>query len=153
MHTALHPEIQGCTLYDFTFEVTDAAVEIAMTKILNLTQHVATPDQIAAGIVEPALKAAVQLLITFDELPGADHLRDCAMRLSALALADPSYDGVVMIGGAPYFMAPLERALRVCGIRTLYAFAKRESVDVAQADGSIKKTQVFRHAGFVEVSD
>jgi hypothetical protein len=48
-------------------------------------------------------------------------------------------------------MAPLERALKARGIRTLYAFAKRDSIDQVQADGSIKKVQIFRHAGFVEV--
>ncbi len=122
-----------------------------MTQILNLTQHSATADQQAAGVFEPTDKSVVQALITFDEQPTADLLRRRAERLADLVLLDPAYDGAVMIGGAPFFMASLERALLARGIRTLYAFSKRESVDQAQADGSIKKTQVFRHAGFVEV--
>jgi hypothetical protein len=122
-----------------------------MNQILNLTQHVASPDQIVVGVVEPANKVAVQALLTFDELPKSEQLRQCAEDLADLALVDPSFSGSVMIGGAPFYMAPLERALKMRGIRTLYAFSKRESVDQAQADGSIKKTQVFRHAGFVEV--
>ena len=57
-----------------------------------------------------------------------------------------------MIGGAPFFMGPLERALRENGITPLYAFSKREAADIKQADGSIKKTQIFRHVGFVEAA-
>lgn len=122
-----------------------------MNKILNLTQHNATPDQVAVGVVEPVNKVVAQALITFDELPTCGRLRENAEQLAVLALADPSFDGTVMIGGAPFFMAPPERAFKMRGIRTLYAFSKRESIDQAQADGSIKKTQVFRHAGFVEM--
>jgi hypothetical protein len=133
-----------------------------MTRILNLTQHVATPDQVAVGVFEPKNKAAVQALLTFDEMPTQAELRDRAWELKKLTTGELTApwpwenDGsaitwAVMIGGAPYFMAHLEHTFRMCGIQTLYAFAKRESVDEAQADGSIKKTQVFRHAGFIEV--
>lgn len=54
-----------------------------------------------------------------------------------------------MIGGAPFLMAPLEGALRTRGVIPLYAFSVRESVEEALPDGSVRKTQVFRHAGFV----
>lgn len=119
-------------------------------KILNLTQHAATPDQIAAGVVEPADKQLVQALITFDELPSAKELVAKAKALAQMAAYD-RFD-TVMIGGAPYFMTPLERALRERGIKPLYAFSKRESVEEVQQDGSIKKIQVFRHAGWVEAT-
>ncbi len=118
-------------------------------KILNLTQHVATADQIAAGVVEPADKELVQALITFEQLPIAKELRAKAEALAQMVAYD-KYD-TVMIGGAPFFMAPLEAALRARNIKILYAFSKRESVDEMQKDGSVKKVQVFRHAGFVEV--
>ncbi len=122
-----------------------------MNKILNLTQHAATSDQLAAGVVEPMNKKEVQNLLTFDKLPTAVDLDFRALALVAAAENDPRFEGAVMIGGAPFFMAPLEHMLREAGIRALYAFSQRESIDEAQADGSIKKTQVFRHAGFVEV--
>jgi len=118
-----------------------------------MTQHAATTEQAAVGVVEPTNKKAIQDLLTFDEIPAQAELRERAETLAFLVTHEPSFDGAVMIGGAPYFMAPLEHALRVRGIRTLYAFAKRDSVDQVQADGSIKKTQIFRHAGFVEVAD
>ncbi len=54
-----------------------------------------------------------------------------------------------MIGGAPYLMAPLERHLARAGVRPMYAFSTRESVEQTGADGSVKKVSVFRHAGFV----
>jgi hypothetical protein len=56
-----------------------------------------------------------------------------------------------MIGGAPYLMGALEKALRECGFTPVYAFSKRESIDQPQPDGSVRKVAVFRHLGFVEV--
>jgi hypothetical protein len=54
-----------------------------------------------------------------------------------------------MIGGAPYLMAPLERSLRSVGVYPVYAFSVRESVEQTAPDGTVRKTNVFRHAGFV----
>jgi hypothetical protein len=119
-----------------------------MAKILNLTQHVATPEQIAAGVVEPADKVAVQALITFDEFPTAQQIRVAAETAAEIAVA--ARVSAAMIGGAPFFMGPLERALRAWGVTPLYAFSRREAADMLQSDGSVKKTQVFRHVGFVE---
>jgi hypothetical protein len=120
-----------------------------MNKILNLTQHAATPDQVSAGVVEPVEKAAVQALLTFEELPTVADIERRAVALARIA----AFDGpeAVMMGGAPYFMAPLERALLAEGIRVLYAFSRRESVEEPDGSGGVKKTQVFRHAGFIEV--
>lgn len=122
-----------------------------MDTILNLTQHVATAEQVEVGVVELADKKTLQKLITFEEIPTTAELEIRAFGVACIALSDPGFTGTVMIGGAPFFMTPLEHALRVRKIRTLYAFSKRESVDQVQADGSTKKTQVFRHAGFIEV--
>lgn len=118
-------------------------------RILNLTQHNATADQIAAGVVESDKKSLVQMYLTFDDLPSVGLLSQRAAKVAAIAEA--SGCEAAMIGGAPYFMAPLERALAECDIKVLYAFSKRESVEEVQPDGSTKKVQVFRHAGFVEV--
>lgn len=122
-----------------------------MTTILNLTQHDATPDQVAAGVVEPADKVEIRKVITFDDLPSREHLLATADLLAGLA--ERMQVEAVMIGGAPFFMAPLERALRARGIKPLYAFSKREaSVDTHRPDGSVGKNQVFRHIGFVEAT-
>jgi hypothetical protein len=57
----------------------------------------------------------------------------------------------VMLGGAPYLMGALEKAVRECGFTPVYAFSQRESEEITQPDGSVRKVQVFRHCGFVEV--
>ncbi len=118
-------------------------------KILNLTQHVATPDQIAAGVVEPTAsdKAAIQSALTFDTLPDSMILRTRAETLAMYAAGAGARS--VMIGGAPYFMAPLEKALISVGVRPLYAFSVRETEEQTSLDGSVKKIAVFRHAGFI----
>ena len=57
-----------------------------------------------------------------------------------------------MIGGAPFFMSALERALLDVGITPLYAFSIRESVEKAAEDGTVTKINVFKHVGFVEAN-
>jgi hypothetical protein len=47
-------------------------------------------------------------------------------------------------------MAPLEAALREAGLRPVYAFSQRAGVEEErQPDGSVRKVQVFRHAGWI----
>lgn len=112
--------------------------------IINLTQHNGTPEQ---GVTEPANKALVQELLTFDALPSASGIRGRAEALASIAMQSGADSA--MIGGAPYLMSALESALLDAGIKPLYAFSVRESVDQVQPDGSTHKVAVFRHAGWV----
>lgn len=118
-------------------------------KILNLTQHVATQEQIAEGVVEPSAndKKSIQSLLTFDHLPTWGEIIGSAEELANIA-SSYGTEGA-MIGGAPYLMAPLERALGNVRIIPFYAFSIRESVEETAEDGSIIKRNVFRHKGFV----
>lgn len=120
-----------------------------MTLTLNLTQHQASAEQMAAGVVEPADKQIVSKLLTFDTAPDGAELRRRAEALAAVAV-DAGAVGA-MVGGAPYLMSALERALKKVGVRPLYAFSERVSLEETQLDGSTKKSTVFRHAGWVEV--
>jgi hypothetical protein len=119
-------------------------------RILNLTQHVATRDQFAAGVVEPAHKPEVQELLTFEELPSRAWILAKAQALAELARAHAA--DVVLIGGAPFFMAPLEAALKKVGIKPLYSFTLRtEAGEEPDGKGGMRKSHVFRHVGFIEV--
>lgn len=115
--------------------------------MINLTQHAATPEQIAAGVVEPADKLSVQNIMTFGEAPTHMEMRERAKALADIARASGAK--AAMIGGAPYFMAPLEEALCLFGIEVFYSFTRREAVEEEQADGGVRKTQIFRHVSFV----
>lgn len=124
--------------------------------IINLTQHVVTAEQIAAGVVEPSAedKNNIQILLTFDEIPSVEELDRRAYSLATLVTnmgASNASHHRVMIGGAPYFMGALEKALKAQGHQPVYAFSRRESVDQLQSDGTVKKVAVFQHLGFVEV--
>jgi len=66
------------------------------------------------------------------------------------AEGDDPWPTAVMIGGAPYLMGPLTNVLKGLHLDVLFAFTQRESVEVPQEDGSIKKVAVFRHTGFVK---
>lgn len=122
--------------------------------IVNLTQHAASADQVAAGVVDltAADRALLAGWLTFDECPAAG---DIGWRAECIAdLADPgdapAPPRAAMIGGAPWLMGPLASALRSKGIAPIFAFSARESVDEVQADGSIRKTAVFQHRGWVD---
>ena len=121
--------------------------------ILNLTQHPATPEQREAGVSDLPDELRKQLvgLLTFDLLPSTEEIEDRAESIALLAdsLLPEEGNPAAMIGGAPYLMAPLEVALRNQRIRPLYAFSVRESVEQTLPDGTIRKTSIFRHAGFI----
>ena len=117
-------------------------------RILNLTQHAASADQAAAGVVEPQAKADVHRLLTFETCPDREVILARAEALVEIARASGAE--AAMLGGAPYLMGPLEAALRASGIRPVYAFSLRVGVkEEPQPDGSVEKVNVFRHAGWV----
>jgi hypothetical protein len=122
--------------------------------IINLTQHPATAEQIAAGVVDlqgeqlEALKAA----LTFDDIP---QYGEMARRAEIIADIAESCTGVgprpvyAMLGGAPFFMAILDSAIHDRGMFPIFAFSRRVSVEERQPDGSVIKRNVFKHEGFV----
>jgi hypothetical protein len=122
-------------------------------RILNMTQHDPTPEQFAAGVVQPvrADHERIKGVITFEELPAPEELSSRARQFAALAqtLMQKYACNAVMIGGAPYFAAEQESALRAAGIRFCYAFSKRDAIEEQQPDGSVLKKMVFKHAGFI----
>lgn len=127
--------------------------------VLNLTQHLASPEQVEAGVqnVPSFDREALRALLTFTELPTRQEVewraRDLALFAHNWVRAsgdEPDSGYKVMIGGAPFLMEPLVNALRRWEFAPVFAFSKRESVDVVQEDGSVRKTAVFRHLGFVE---
>lgn len=126
--------------------------------IINLTQHPATAEQADAGVADlPAeMRADLIKLLTFDRLEEAvNEVTERAEKIAALAEEYLDVIGVkiinraALVGGAPFLMAPLEGALRRRAINPVYAFSKRESIEERLPDGSVRKTAVFRHAGFV----
>lgn len=113
--------------------------------IINLTQHQSTPEQ---GCLEPKQKSDVQASLTFDDIPSVEEMQKRARFLAAIA--KESGATAAMIGGAPFFMSTLERALIEAGVKPVYAFSRRESVESVK-DGIVTKLNVFKHVGFVEL--
>lgn len=119
--------------------------------ILNLTQHHATDEQSAVGVFQLTGEAREQLvaLLTFNTLPSKEEVRERARQIANLAVREAGWVSEAMIGGALFLMAPLERELEDRNISVRYAFSQRESVEHLAEDGSVVKTNVFRHKGFV----
>lgn len=110
--------------------------------IANLTLNEPTPAQKEAGVVNVPDQYIDKLhqLLTFDDQPDGGVLWVRAMRIAVIALETGSK--AAMMDGAPYLMAPLERALINNDISPLYEFSKRETDD---ADGET----ISKHIGFV----
>lgn len=125
----------------------------AAHRVLNLTQHRATDEQIEDGVFDlhPEHQEKLKRLLTFNDLPPAIEVAVNAELAADLAADVAAAAGCrhVMIGGAPFLMSTLERALKNRGLTPVYAFSRRESVEEQLPDGSVRKTAVFRHQGFV----
>ena len=120
-----------------------------MKKILNLTQHVATPEQSTQGVIEPSDKKRVQELITFNSAPSRKEMLDRATEIVTLA-KNEGYN-TVLIGGAVFFQYFLHKVLELNGITPVYSFSERVSIEETLSDGSVKKSCIFKHTGFVGI--
>jgi hypothetical protein len=120
-------------------------------KIVNLTQHPATPEQIAAGVMDlnSAALSLLKKLIIFEVQPSKDNMRAAADIVADIAVGTGA--DAAMVGGPPFFASTLEMALKVRNIKPLYSFSRRETIDEIQDDDSLKEVSVFKHAGFIEV--
>jgi ABC-type branched-subunit amino acid transport system substrate-binding protein len=116
--------------------------------IINLTQHQATQAQATEGVIEPQNKAMITALLTFEEIPSRFAMLERANTLAVMAKR--SGCDAAMVGGAPYFMGPLCDALKEQGVKPLFSFTERKSMEVTNQDGTVTKTAVFAHVGWVE---
>lgn len=117
--------------------------------IINLTQHPATAEQIAAGVQDLPSAEKLRTLLTFDQLPSRTEIKS---RAEALALmAEAAGADAAMIGGAPFLMSKLEAELLNRDIRPMYAFSKRIVKETKNFDGTVTKVSTFAHEGFIMV--
>lgn len=121
--------------------------------ILNLTQHLATADQIAAGVVdlEHEYHQKLQSWLTFSGFVSVDEITNRSKLIADFAHGF-GYSQV-MIGGALWLMAPLTNALYQRGITPLFAFSERETEEKSLGDGSVVKVMRFKHQGFITAVD
>jgi len=115
--------------------------------IKNLTQHAPTVEQFDGLNGVTAVDATAVALLNFATLPSVEEINGRALGLADLAVGFES----ALVGGAPYLMGPLCAALKAQGIQPLFAFTERKSVEETQPDGSVKKSSIFAHVGWVAV--
>lgn len=123
-------------------------METTTTKIFNMTQHAASQEEVLAGVQPGDTAQELKTLLTFNTLPTAEQINARAEKLADMAAASGCH--AAMIGGAPYLMPVLEKALRARGIEPLYAFSERRSVEKTMPDGTVQKASVFKFLGFVK---
>lgn len=123
-----------------------------MTKFLWCSAHKPTAEQTN----ELLAKGELYFLSDVDS-EMQDSLNNCPANrasLSRLAL-DLSYKTgeyiIVQPGGSPIFQFMLGLMSEQFGTdsRIIYAHSERVSVDTAQPDGTVVKTSVFKHLGFI----
>ncbi len=90
-------------------------------RIVNLTEHAATPEQAAAGVYEldDYLKEKVKMALAYLDWRSQENIQKRTEELALIALAE----GVkfAMIGGLAYLMNELEVSLKKREITPLYA--------------------------------
>lgn len=147
--------------------------------ILNLTQHAATPEQIAQGLVDYTNRESLKWLLTIPERALTDSswlledmLDDRVEDLVTIASAyqaeevDAILEDVrglrrlyairdalslrVLVGGAPILMERLIPALKREGCIPVHALSARVVEEVPQSDGSVKKVSTFKHIRFMD---
>ena len=127
-----------------------------MVGIINLTQHELTPEQREFIDIECHTdRQKVKNLLTFTKLPTKEEIYYRALDLAAIVENIVDQDEhvdlfLVLIGGAPYLMKPLIEELKKIGVTPVFSYTDRVSVETMQPDGSVVKTQVFKHLGYVE---
>ena len=119
--------------------------------IYNLTQHAASAEQLAAGVVdlEGDLRTLMVAALTFHVMPDLETvMAHSEMLATVMKVLDPDLSGEVqfMIGGAPYLMAAMVE-YSPC-YTMVFAYSERVSEEQV-LDGVCRKVSVFKHLGFV----
>lgn len=117
---------------------------------MNLTQHNLTDAQVKGNECFRIQAVPGDIIcdrLTFTSIPSEEEMAERALEISRIA-AQHSVEAAV-IGGAPYFMPYLEKALIKLNIIPLYSFSIRKSVEVNK-DGTVMKTSIFEHIGWVK---
>ena len=118
--------------------------------ILNLTQHEGTEAQKEDGVKEPSDKDGLRELLTFKGQPTKEEVAARAEKIADKAVE--AGFSKAMIGGAPYLMGPLEKALEARGVMPTYAYSERRVEERTNPDtGKVEKITTFEHKGFVDV--
>jgi hypothetical protein len=115
--------------------------------IINLTQHPASAEQMAEGVIDPQNRGEVIALITFNSFEETEPQKMHERAEKLTRIAKNSGADAAMIGGALYFQSTLENALLAEGIQPCYAFSLRVTEEEILPNGDIKKTQIFKHGG------
>ena len=120
-------------------------------KIVNLTQHNATADQVGQGVFDlsPELRPHLQELLTFVSIPTKREIELRAISIVRMVQSNHIECDAAMIGGAPFLMSELEFQLHLQRIKPLFAFSERVSEETTAPDGTVTKVNVFKHVGFV----
>jgi len=120
--------------------------------VINLTQHLPTPDQLVeAQFIELSKADQDKIKTWLNFLPEEVKMSMISARAMLLAdLAQKAGAKYAMVGGAPYLMAPLEQELHHRGIHPIYAISERVSVEENLSTGEVIKRNVFKHCGFYD---
>ena len=121
--------------------------------MINLTQHKATPEQVKEGVIDTdsEIRKILLELLTFEDISetSPESLSNRANQISEIANLDGVHNSA-LIGGALFFMPYLITALKEKKIKPVYSFTKRVIENEFSSDGSVKKTAVFKHVGFID---
>jgi len=122
--------------------------------ILNLTQFPATPEQVAAGVVDPGEETRIEIYrnSTFTSLPSPALLQSRARNIVDIATRSISvftqFSPYVMINPPPYLVKDLTVCLKDHDLVPVFPFSIWERTGERGENG--RRPKLWHHAGFIE---
>lgn len=125
-------------------------------KILNLTKHQPTPEQVRDGLFNSphtSVQDTISECQRFDTLEdvGEDGTHADAKAYTLAVVAHNAGAKYALVAGASFLIVPLCAYLRQRGITPVSSFSERIAEELPQPDGSVKLSYVFKHIAFVEI--
>jgi len=117
-------------------------------RILNLTNHSATPAQQQLGLVDIAeQREYICQLLSFAKIPDVDDIEQRCHKLVGLTLQLEFR--AAHLGGATYLTPQLHHMLIANGVDVYYSYSKRQSSEYENQNGEIEKKSIFSFENFV----
>lgn len=125
---------------------------------INCTQHALTAEQRAAalelggGVVAELRDLNPQLFARLTQIGSDVDVKALALEAAVVFVEDHENDILHLPIGSPAFMWHLAQELARFGKsapRVVFSHSRRESVDMPQADGTVRKQAVFTFEKFV----
>lgn len=123
-------------------------------KLYNISNHVLTSEQVEDSMKRLAVQEIIELPEDIKKEFGnvtPDKINDIAKKIIDFVTKDNRNEEVIVhLAGQPALVVLLVNCFASINIKTIYSFSERKSVETINGDGTVVKTNVFKHQGWYE---